>query len=297
LLLIVAHDQTRLSGEVIYAKRDFFGVHKVTRVGGPPHLGVGADLSYHVLYDGGTRHGAQGLDTKLREKPTSYYHRSGPVGQVFSAVGATDRFERIAVVGLGAGTMAAYAPAGGQITFYEIDPEITRIATDERLFTYLRDCRAHVEVKTGDGRLELARVPDGYYGLIVLDAFSSDAVPVHLMTREALELYFRKLRPDGLLLANLTNQHLDLEPVFHAIARELGLHGLATSDDVVTDEQMVELKNRSSWIVLARSQDALGVLPVTYAWWPVPVESSGPASRRFLWTDDSSSVLPLLRFW
>jgi hypothetical protein len=286
-LLIVARAQTRLSGEVIYAKRDFFGVHKVVRVGGP--------LS-HVLYDGSTRHGAQGLDARLREKPSSYYHRSGPVGQVFSTLGGSDRFDRIAVVGLGAGTMAAYAPAGGQITFYEIDPEITRIATDEKFFTYLRDCRAHVEVKAGDGRLELTHVPDGYYGLIVLDAFSSDAPPVHLMTLEALELYFRKLRPDGLLLANLTNQHLDLEPVFHAIAAELDLRGLATSDDVVTDAQALELKNRSSWIVLARSQDALGGLPLSYTWWPVPLASSGPPSRQFLWTDDSSSVLPLLRW-
>jgi hypothetical protein len=279
-------------------------VHKVVRVGGPLYRGVDAegrpasfDLSFHVLYDGSTRHGAQALDAKLREKPTSYYHRNGPVGQVFSAVGGSDRFDRIAVVGLGAGTMAAYAPAGGKITFYEIDPEITRIASDERFFTYLRDCRAEVEVKTGDGRLELARVPDGSYGLIVLDAFSSDAPPVHLMTKEALELYFRKLRPDGLLLANLTNQHLDLEPVFHAIARELHLRGLATSDDVVSDEEALELKNRSSWIVLARSQDALGALPQSSAWWPVPVESSGPPARRFLWTDDSSSVLPMLRIW
>jgi hypothetical protein len=304
LLLLVARAQTRLSGEVIYAKRDFFGVHKVVRVGGPLYRGVDAegrptsyDWSFHVLYDGSTRHGAQALDAKLREKPTSYYHRNGPVGQVFSAVGGRNRFDRIAVVGLGAGTMAAYAPAGGQITFYEIDPEITRIASDERFFTYLRDCRAHVEVKTGDGRLELAHVPDGSYGLIVLDAFSSDAPPVHLMTREALELYFRKLRPDGLLLANLTNQHLDLEPVFHAIAAELGLRGLATSDEVVSDQEALELKNRSSWIVLARSQDALGDLPESFAWWPVPLPSSGPPARRFLWTDDSSSVLPILRIW
>ena len=304
LLLIVARAQTRLSGEVIYAKRDFFGVHKVVRVGGPLYRGVDAegrpksfDWSFHVLYDGSTRHGAQVLDTTLREKPTSYYHRNGPVGQVFSAVGGRDRFDRIAVVGLGAGTMAAYAPAGGQITFYEIDPEITRIASDERFFTYLRDCRGHVEVETGDGRLELAHAPDGSYGLIVLDAFSSDAPPVHLMTREALELYFRKLRPDGLLLANVTNQHLDLEPVFHAIAAELNLHGLATSDDVVSDQEALELKNRSSWIVLAKSRDALGDLPLSSTWWPVPLASSGPPDRRFLWTDDSSSVLPILRIW
>ena len=304
VLLIVARSQTRLSGEVLYAKRDFFGVHRVVRTGGPLFRGVDAkgrptsvDVSFHVLYDGATRHGAQSLDARLRGEPTSYYHRSGPVGQLFSALAGSDRFDRIAVVGLGAGTLAAYAPSGGQITFYEIDPEIARIARDERFFTYLRDCRAHVEVKTGDGRLELARVPDGHYSLIVLDAFSSDATPIHLMTREAVELYFRKLRPDGLLLANLTNQHLDLEPVFHAIAAAQKLSGLATSDDVTSEEQLLEGKNRSSWLVLARNREALGALALSSEWWPVPVASSGSPDRRYLWTDDSSSVLPLLRIW
>ena len=226
--LIVARAQTRLSGEVLYAKRDFFGVHRVMRL-------TSFDSSFHVLYDGSTRHGSQSLDPKLRAKPTSYYHRNGPAGQVFSALEGSDRLDRIAVVGLGAGTMAAYAPAGGQITFYEIDPEIARIASDERLFTYLRDCRAR---RRGEDRRRPPRAGTRArrtYGLIVLDAFSSDATPVHLMTREAVELYFRKLRPDGLLLAHLTNQHLDLEPVFHAIAAELNLRGLATSDDVVSE--------------------------------------------------------------
>jgi spermidine synthase len=143
----------------------------------------------------------------------------------------------------------------------------------------------------------LAQAPDGYYGLILLDAFSSDATPVHLMTREALELYFRKLRPDGILLAHLTNRHLDLEPVFHAIATALKLRRLATSDDVVSEEQSLEGKNRSSWLVLARSRDALGAFAPSSEWWPVPIEASALPHRRFLWTDDSTSVLPLLRIW
>jgi hypothetical protein len=303
-LLLVARAQTRVSGEVLYTQRDFFGVHKVVRVGGPAYQGVDTagrpatvDVSFHVLYDGTTRHGAQRLETKQRGNPTSYYHRTGPAGRVFSALEGSDRLDRIAVVGLGAGTLAAYAPAGGLITFYELDPEIARIAGDERFFTYLRDSRAHVEVKIGDGRLELAREPDGRYGLIVLDAFSSDAPPVHLMTREAIALYFRKLRPDGLLLVNLTNQHLDLEPVFHSIAAALDLKGLATSDDATSIEQALEGKNRSSWLVLARNRDALGSLTQSSEWWPVPVATSGPPDRRFLWTDEHSSVLPVLRIW
>ena len=303
-LLVVAWAQTRVSGEVIYAKRDFFGVHKVVRTGGPVFEGVDTqgrptsfDVSFHVLFHGTTRHGAQALDARLRGKPTSYYHPTGPAGRVFSAFEGTDRFNRIAVIGLGAGSLAAYAPGGGEITFYELDPEVARIAGDERFFSYLRDSRAHVDVRIGDGRLGLESAPDGHYGLIVLDAFSSDAPPVHLMTREALELYFRKLRPDGLLLVNLTNQHLDLEPVFHSIAAALNFKGLATSDDATSVEQVIEGKNRSSWLVLGRNRDALGTLVLSSDWWPVPVESSGPPDRRFLWTDDHSSVLPVLRIW
>ena len=301
VLLIVARSQTRLSGEVLYAKRDFFGVHRVG-VGGPStgeSTARTADPSTCPSTCSTTARHAMARRARCeapREADELLPSQRAGRAALLGARGS-DRFDRIAVVGLGAGTLAAYAPVGGKITFYEIDPEIARIAGDERFFTYLRDCRAEVEVKIGDGRLELARVPDGSYGLIVLDAFSSDAPPVHLMTREALELYFRKLRPDGLLLANLTNQHLDLEPVFHAIAAALKLRGLATSDDETSEEQLLEGKNRSSWLVLARSRDALGALALSSAWWPVPVESSGPPDRRYLWTDDSSSVLPLLRIW
>jgi len=303
VLLGVAWLAARPSGELLFARRSFFGVHRVFLRNGPAIEGVDAagartevSVPFHALYHGSTRHGSQALTQRLRTQPTSYYHPTGPVGEVFQALGDGPRLERVAVVGLGAGALAAYTREGRRMTFYEIDPEVVRIARDTRLFTYLEDARGEIDVVVGDGRLLLARASDGTYGLIVLDAFSSDAVPVHLMTLEAIELYFRKLRPDGLLAVHVTNQHLDLEAVLHAIAARLGLVGASKADEITSLQQMVEGKDRSQWVVLAREHAALGPLASNPQWLKVPVPGAANDSR-VLWSDDFSSVLRVLRFW
>jgi hypothetical protein len=304
VLLVAAYAQTSAGGDVLLARRDFFGVHKVVLRQGPGidsvdlhGKTVSSGVPFHFLYDGTTRHGSQAVAEPLRSEPTSYYHRTGPLGEIFRASGGPGRMNRIAVVGLGAGALAAYGRPGRSITFYEIDPLVAAIARDDRLFTYLRDGLGTIEIKIGDGRAELARAPDGAYDVIVLDAFSSDAVPVHLMTREAVALYFRKLAPDGLLLAHVTNQHLDLEPVFHAIAAELRLRGRSKLDRVTSIQELEQGKDRSQWIALARSEAPLGAIGADPEWLAVPLHPDAPADRRFLWTDDYSSVLRVLRTW
>lgn len=304
VLLLATHVQNGPAGDVLFARRDFFGVHRVVLRQGPGIEGVDASgkklstgVPFHYLYDGTTRHGSQAATGSLRSEPTSYYHRTGPLGEIFQASGAAGRLNRIAVVGLGVGTVAAYEIPGRSITFYEIDPVVVAIASDERLFTYLRDSLGTTEIKIGDGRAELARAPDGLYNVIVLDAFSSDAIPVHLITREAVELYFRKLAPDGLLLAHVTNQHLDLEPVFHAIAADLHLHGRSKLDDELSIQEMEQGKDNSHWIALARSEAPLAAIAAEPEWLPVPLHPNAPPDRRFLWTDDYSSVLRVLRMW
>ena len=301
-LLLAAHVQNGAAGDVLLARRDFFGVHKVVLRSGPGVEGVdvrgkkySTGVPFHYLYDGTTRHGSQAAAGPLRTEPTSYSHRTGPLGEVFRVLGAAGRLNRIAVVGLGVGTIAAYGLPGRSITFYEIDPLVVAIAKDERLFTYLRDGLGTTEVRIGDGRAELARAPDGAYDVIVLDAFSSDAIPVHVMTREAVALYFRKLAPEGLLLAHVTNQHLDLEPVFHAIAVDLHLRGRSKIDDAISIQEMEQGKDGSHWIVLARSEASFAAIAADPAWLPVPLHPEAPPDRRFLWTDDYSSVLRVLR--
>jgi len=155
------------------------------------HAGQQMTLPMHELHHGTTLHGLQVTRPSERRLPTSYYHPSGPIGRLFAGLRA-DREHRpldeVAVVGLGVGTLAAYAQPGEHFTFFEIDPAIVRIASDPALFSYLRDCAGTASVAVGDGRLALATAPDAHFRLIVIDAFGSDAVPVHLLTREALAL-------------------------------------------------------------------------------------------------------------
>ena len=206
-----------VSGRLLHIERNFFGVVRVTE---------DADHTVHRLFHGSTLHGQQGLDPNLARMPTTYFTRSGPIGQLFAAL--ESRLDspgtRIAIVGLGAGTLAAYARPDQRWTFYEIDPAIERIARDSRFFTYLRDCpAASAEVVLGDARLRLGEAPARAYRLIILDAFSSDSLPVHLVTREAIRLYRSRLAEGGMLAFNLSNRYLDLDPLMGRQAQDAGL--------------------------------------------------------------------------
>ena len=287
----------------LHAERTFFGVHEVREVSGTPldviEPGTGARsvlrIPFHQLIHGTTRHGSQAQFDQLRSTPTTYYHRTGPMGQVFAALAGSGRTDRVALVGLGAGTLAAYAEPSARFTFFEIDAAVVAIARDPHLFTYLGEGGARVETVIGDGRLSLARAADGEFGLIVNDAFSSDSVPVHLLTREAIELYLRKLRPDGVIAMHQTSQYLDLTRVVDAVAADLGLAGLAQSDEVTSLDQLIEGKEPSTWSVLARDVAALGPLARDPRWEALPRRPGRPPARRHLWTDDFSNVLGVLR--
>jgi hypothetical protein len=208
---------------VMFRDRGFFGVHRIT---------LDQTRRWRELIHGGIVHGMQSPDPALRREPTAYFHRSGPIGQVFTALGPSAMTSRVAVIGLGIGTLAAYGAPGEDWTFYEIDPAVERIARDSRYFTYLADSPASVHVVLGDARLKLADAPDRKYTLIVLDAFASDAIPVHLITREALQLYVSKLGAHGVIAFHVSNRYVDLPPVLGALARDAHLVALA-QDDVI----------------------------------------------------------------
>jgi SAM-dependent methyltransferase/peptidoglycan/LPS O-acetylase OafA/YrhL len=252
---------------VIDRRRTFYG-----------SLSVKATEDQHRLYDGTTLHGTQFLDSRSHE-PTSYYARSGPLGDVFRA----RSFRDVAVVGLGAGTVAAYGEPGQAMTFFEINPAVVSVARDPHLFTYLSDSPANVNVVTADGRLGLQSTPEASEDLIVLDAFSSDSIPVHLLTQEAVEMYATRLRPGGLLAFHISNNTFDLQPVLRADADALGwvavVGGGGASEAGATP---------STWVVLAPTVEDLRGLDSLPAWRPLP-------SRSVAWTDDYSSVLRVLR--
>jgi hypothetical protein len=288
------------TADLDYRGRTFFGVMRVVTVDGAPFKidessGLTFRIPYRVLIHGGTRHGTQSLAPGRQLAPTTYYHPSGPIGQIFEEFGGQSRLDRVAVVGLGVGTLTAYGRPDQRFTIYEIDPEVIHVARDSGLFRYLSETPAEVDYVVGDGRLSLAREPDGRFGLVVLDAFSADSIPVHLITRVALALFMKKTREDGLLLINVTNRYLELERVLAAIAHDLGLSARIRRDRIETPRQAAEGKDASVWVVMARNEDALGSIARAPRW-ETPGAGQSPPPRRFLWTDDYSNLLAVVEF-
>jgi hypothetical protein len=300
-LLLVTWTSVRSPFSALYRERTFYGVHRIVETSGPglavvePGGGTGTiSQKMHVLIDGSTRHGSQSLDPERRLIPTAYFHRSGPLGDIMRGLQGRGPIRELGIIGLGAGTIAAWGEPGERITYFEIDPAVARIARNPAYFTYIADSRAQVDIVLGDGRRRLAECADGRFDLIILDAFSSDAIPVHLLTREAVALYLRKLKPGGCLALHLTNGYLALEPVVAAIAADLGVPAAVKYDLTRTPEQAFEGKDYAKWAVLAR--DAHEALPVGPAdGWSVTDPARGTEESVFLWTDDRSNLVALLR--
>ncbi|HTC23852.1 MAG TPA: fused MFS/spermidine synthase [Gemmatimonadales bacterium] len=263
---------------VLLAARDFFGVYRVqdTRQG------------FRVFFHGTTLHGLQPVAVRRRLWPTSYYHPEGPFGDVLGGVAPPRPGRRVGVVGLGAGGAAAYVGPDESWTFYEIDPLVGRIAQDTTYFTYLTEAASRPRVVLGDARLSLARDPAARFDVLVIDAFNSDAPPVHLLTREALAVYMGRLAPGGLLLVNVTNRHLDFDPVVDALAADAGLVA-RVRDHAVTPAEIRRGAYGSTWAVLARREEDLGGIAQDARWKP-PRKGEGA-----LWTDDFSNLVRRLR--
>lgn len=263
--------------------RSFFGVYSVnyTRANSG---------EYHILVNGTTNHGAQNLT--YPQVPVTYYAREGPVGQMFQIFRAgAEAPLRVAAIGLGAGALSCFLGQGERLTFYEIDPVEAAIALDPRYFTYVSGCsRGSVDVVIGDGRLNIAKAPDGAYDAIFVDAFSGDAIPVHLLTKEAVQLYLRKLAPKGTLLFHITNTYVDLVPVVANIVAELGLHARHVAYHEV---MMTPFALPSEWIAVARPEEND---LMRFGWQVVPWDPPQRDPRVGVWTDDYSNIIRTLRW-
>lgn len=263
--------------------RSFFGIYAVR-----------ANPGKRTLIHGTTVHGIQNLGSDQRERmATTYYATRSGVGLAMTAVPAVfGRHARVGVVGLGTGTLACYARPGQRWTFYEIDPAIEGIATDPTRFTFLSRCLPNARIVIGDARLTLERAQPQGADLLVVDAFSSDAIPMHLLTREAFAAYGRDLMPNGLLMVHISNRYLDLEPVIAAAAAAGGWKA-AVRQYTPSDADFRQNEAPSKWIALSRDPRTLrSVVTLTHQQWrPVqPRRGFGP------WTDDYASLLPLLRY-
>jgi SAM-dependent methyltransferase len=275
------------SGEGIRT-RSYFGVYTVTTRREPPS---------RLLTHGTTLHGVQNLTPGREREPTSYYAPRSGVGHALAALPIFHGPEAsVGVVGLGTGTLSCYAQPGQDWRFFEIDPAMVRIARDPSIFTFLSRCAPQAKVVLGDARLSLSREPAGRLDLLAVDAFSSDAIPIHLLTREALQVYRRALKPDGLLLIHISNRYLDLEPVLAAAAKRDGWHAAAFDYSPELGDEQRNL-SRSIWVVMTRDKDSLLTLSIASAedahlWRPLLARPGFPG-----WTDDYASILPLLEGW
>ncbi len=278
---ILAMAANGTGADTVVRERSFFGVHKVQ---------LDRERGMRQLINGTTVHGAQFTAPERWREPLTYYHRNGPLGQLFAALDGGAGPRRVAAVGLGTGAAACYRREGQTWTFYEIDPVVVRLARDQRYFHYLSECAPAARIVLGDGRLSLERVPDGIYDLMIFDAYSSDTVPVHLMTREALALYLRKLAPDGLLVFHLSNRKLDLTGAMADVIADAGLSGRLQRYRPESGAAGWA-ETGSDWMVAARDGRDLAVLDGDGRWHTLPRE---PSNR--VWTDDFSNILQAMRW-
>ncbi len=267
--------------DVLVAKRSFYGVLRVKEYGVP-----GDDSHLRRLVHGTIMHGEQYMSDKLRHTLTTYYTETSGIGVAIRS--KQDHPVRVGIIGLGTGTIAAYGRQGDVFRFYDIDANVIGIARSD--FTFLGDSGARVETALGDARLSLERERAENFDVLAVDAFSSDAIPVHLITREALATYERHMKPDGIVAFHVSNRFLDLIPVVARIAEENGLHAVLVADDPEDGDDKT-IKSRSDWVLVSREEKALKAPAIVEAH-AVPAEDR-PQWRT--WTDDYSNLVQILK--
>ncbi len=261
--------------------RSFFGVHKIV---------VTPNGQYHVLMHGTTIHGAEkfknddGTPVTGRPEPITYYHKDGGIGQAITAISERKGAPlRVAVIGLGSGTLTCASQPGEDWKFFEIDQSMVDTAKDSKYFTYIQNCEPNLKPVIGDARLTFAREPDGIYDLIIVDAYSSDAIPIHLATEEAMKIYKDKLAPQGAVVMHVSNRHLELASVIVGIADANDMKSWVYSEDSGRDNEYIF---STSVVVSAREEADVGKLASSDVW----AETEADENQR-VWTDDYSNVL------
>ena len=272
--------------KILITERSFFGVHKIM------HNSL-TNINY--LINGKTIHGAQSTLEANKDEPLTYYHKKSPIGQLFGEINETnkDKNLKIAVVGLGAGSLISYGAENQEWTFYEIDPLVKKIAEDKRFFTYLHDSKCKYKIILGDARLSLKDAPEKYFDLIVLDAFSSDSIPLHLLTKEAVELYSKKITDNGILAFHISNIYLNLWPLLGNLADYFKMFSIVQVDTSLTQDDISQGKRNSIWALMTRDKINLGKLVFDPRWmW----RSSEKNPQIGIWSDDYSNIFSLIRW-
>ena len=283
VILIFTISLHNMASSTLYQQRSFFGVLSVRNT-------VIADENQNPetvreLYHGTTKHGAERLTAANITTPLTYYSRPGPIGQVFSEFDGENQNWVIGAVGLGAGALACYSKDNQHWHFFEIDPLVVQVAKNPNWFNYLNRCNKKAEMIVGDARLSLEKEDDGSFDLLIMDAFSSDAVPTHLLTREALELYLRKLNDNGLLAFHITNRHLAIKNVLADHVNTMHLAALLQEFKPETEQPLVVA---TDWVVISKNPDRLQRLQQSRLghWQKLPLTFGLQP-----WTDDFTHII------
>jgi hypothetical protein len=283
VILIFTISLHNMASSTLYQQRSFFGVLSVRNT-------VIADENQNPetvreLYHGTTKHGAERLTAANITTPLTYYSRPGPIGQVFSEFDGENQNWVIGAVGLGAGALACYSKDNQHWHFFEIDPLVVQVAKNPNWFNYLNRCNKKAEMIVGDARLSLEKEDDGSFDLLIMDAFSSDAVPTHLLTREALELYLRKLNDNGLLAFHITNRHLAIKNVLADHVNTMHLAALLQEFKPETEQPLVVA---TDWVVISKNPERLQRLQQSRLghWQKLPLTFGLQP-----WTDDFTHII------
>jgi SAM-dependent methyltransferase len=266
--------------DVRVSERGFYGVLRVKEYGAP-----GESSHLRRLVHGAIMHGEQYLHDERRRFITTYYQETSGIGVAIASRQGPP--VRVGVIGLGTGTIAAYGKPGDVYRFYDIDPRVVKLARSE--FTYLADSQAKIELALGDARLTLEREPPQDFDVLAVDAFSSDAIPVHLITKEALGVYLKHVKPDGIVAFHVSNRFLELIPVVARLAKEHGAHAVLVTDDPEDDDD--SLRSKSDWVLVSRDAAALKHEAIVEAG---GVEAEDRPEWR-TWTDDYSNLIQILK--
>lgn len=279
-VILAAGLMTGVGRSTLHSERNFFGVLRVTN---------DPERNIHSFLHGSTVHGRQSTAPDRRCQPLAYYHREGPLGRIFTEFQNSRSNANVGIIGLGTGATVSYARPNERWTFYEINPAVVSVARSRDYFNYLSDCtKTPVDVVLGDARLKLHDAPDCFYDLLVLDAFSSDAIPVHLMTQQALDLYLSKLAPGGLMIFHISNRNLDLTEVVADLVASRKLSALSLLD---MDPPQPNGKDPSHWVVLARDSAAYGNLANDKE-----AKALVSTNAEDVWTDDFSNILSVMKW-
>ncbi len=274
-MLFISPIKEEADYRLLFQTRNFYGISSVM---------YRKDDNVNIYRHGTTLHGLQSQDKDLKLTVTSYY---APLNQLIAAIPQSLRSMPMAITGLGAGTLTCLATPGQELDLYEIDRAVVQIATDPALFTYMRDCPGVKNIIVGDARIKLQEADNARYGLMLMDAYTSDSLPVHLMTKEALALYLQKLRPEGIIAFHISNRNLDLKPI---------LANLAVDADLIAYEKMLKPKEvnrlykRSQWVIMTRAPEHFGDLNPDKNGWK-RLEKNDMR----LWTDDFSNIVSIFK--